>query len=440
MTAQWRAVALLAVLSGIQFYAVVGEGAVSAPVWRIYAIAAGLLAIASALPWFAWTAGPPLNRVLRVCLVLLPCYVAVQLAPLPPAILRVLSPLRAALTEAVRHAIPGPAFAPLTTNAAATAGHLSRVLVYIAVFLLVRKIASAVVPVWIVALPLVAGAAFEAALGILQYAADPAHNDAHGTYLNRNHFAGLLEMSLPFAVLLALVTTRGWIRWAGGAAGALMLAAIALSLSRTGFVLALLSLAAMAGLVLRRRPRVVLIGVAAIAAVGAAALAQGRLLSRFAQLTEYAGTDRRIIWTQTLRLIHDYPWFGCGLGAYRYTWLKYKTEMPLWATDYVHNDYLQLLAELGLIGCLILGAAMVVIFTGAMRAAWWNETANTRYLAIACSTALWAMALHSLDDFNLYIPANAMTLAWIAGLASTLSGTALNNPQKCRPATISQDV
>ena len=77
---------------------------------------------------------------------------------------------------------------------------------------------------------------------------------------------------------------------------------------------------------------------------------------RFRELRtpQTAAMDRRIIWKQTLLVIKDYYAFGCGLGGYASVYLKYKSGMPLWSTTFVHNDYLQGLAELGIVGILLL--------------------------------------------------------------------------------------
>jgi O-antigen ligase len=89
----------------------------------------------------------------------------------------------------------------------------------------------------------------------------------------------------------------------------------------------------------------------------------------------------------------------------------------LLTVDFAHNDYLQLLAELGLAGFAIGAALAFSIVSMGLRGAMKSSDPEGRYFAVACVGALSAIAVHSLVDFNLYIPANAMLLAWIAGMA-----------------------
>ena len=126
------------------------------------------------------------------------------------------------------------------------------------------------------------------------------------------------------------------------------------------------------------------------------------------------------IWLNTLQLIRAYPIFGCGLGGYQSAFLKYQSAGIDNTFDYAHNDYLQLGAELGAVGCLILAGFTLQILIHVVRAALRGPDQRTRYLALGCLGGMVSIGLHSLTDFNLYIPANAVVLAWIAGIASGL--------------------
>src|ERR1035437_7250989 len=86
--------------------------------------------------------------------------------------------------------------------------------------------------------------------------------------------------------------------------------------------------------------------------------------------------------------------------------------------DFAHNDYLQHLAELGAPAFLAGLLFMLGIFRRAVRSAMNESSDDRRYVSLACAGSFAAIGMHSLVDFNLYIPANAMLLAWIAGIAA----------------------
>ena len=117
-------------------------------------------------------------------------------------------------------------------------------------------------------------------------------------------------------------------------------------------------------------------------------------------------------------MIEDYPVFGCGLGGYESAFEKFKTSAFDLAQDYAHNDYLQYLAELGAAGFAIAGAFLILIGKRALRASRLERDPPIRWIGLACAASLAAILIHSAADFNLYVPANAILLAWICGLAA----------------------
>ena len=86
--------------------------------------------------------------------------------------------------------------------------------------------------------------------------------------------------------------------------------------------------------------------------------------------------------------------------------------------DYAHNDYLQGLAELGIVGFAILAVLLGALVREFIRAI---RRSVQPALALAAAGALADVAAHSFTDFNLHIPANALVAAWIAGIASGLA-------------------
>jgi O-antigen ligase len=421
-------------------WAVVRMGAVL-PADRFTA-ALAFAAIALALFLFARRANlaPRVSGWIRWPALLLPAYGVLQLVPLPLGVLRLLSPARAEQVVALGPAAGGMGFAPLSVMPSATLRVAVTMGACLLIFLVVRELAwRKPERQWALAFPLVIIGALEAALGLVQYFSAWPDGIARGTYVNRNHFAGLLEMALPFAVLYAVaVLERSRSRWhsplgpvlkAGPflALAGLILAGIIYSFSRMGYVATLVSLfvmgAAPLGARLSTGKRWIAIGSIAVLVVGVFALLPPyRLIMRFAQLTttDTLSSEGRIeLWGETLPLIGAYPAFGCGLGGFESAFRKFKVSRPLFRDDYAHNDYMQYLAELGTVGFLIAALLLAGLFIKAARAAARAEP-ETRWLGLACTGAMTAILLHSLADFNLYIPANAMALAWITGIVAGL--------------------
>jgi O-antigen ligase len=250
-------------------------------------------------------------------------------------------------------------------------------------------------------------------------------------------------MALPFAVMYPVaVLRRAHSRWhssvvpalaasAVWALAVLIFAGIILSFSRMGFVATLSSLFVMGALALEtthvswvtgsRRRRWVAVGmVAALVLAGFVFLPPERLIQRFAEFVSSDGLTskgRTDLWAETIPLIRAYPVFGCGIGGYETAFSRFKISGALVTDDFVHNDYLQLFVELGLVGFVIGAALAFSVVRMALRSAVKSSDPEVRYFAVACVGALSTIALHSLADFNLYIPANAMLLAWIAGMA-----------------------
>lgn len=365
---------------------------------------------------------------------LLPAYAALQLLPLPLAFLRILSPSRRESLDALARLGLEPRFAPLSVIPPATLTHLLLVCAYAAIFLLIRDIArSSRATPWVPVLPLLGVAAWQASWGVSQSLAESGDNWAHGNYPIRNHYAGLLEMLLPLALAYGAKGLRARGRGdhispagalqivVGFGIAALTLAGLVNSLSRMGLISAAASLTLMGMLALARvrgkKKWPAIVSAAIAVALIAILVAPAQLVLRFVTI---AGEGRFPVWRDTLHVIAAYPAFGCGLGGYESVVEKFKTTNFALVQDYAHNDYLQFLAELGLIGFLMAGAVVTLIVGRVVRAGLQNRDNDHRWLGLGCAGALAAILIHSAADFNLYVPANAAVLAWICGIAASV--------------------
>jgi tetratricopeptide (TPR) repeat protein/O-antigen ligase len=276
----------------------------------------------------------------------------------------------------------------------------------------------------------------------------PANPDATGrltsTFVNPNHQA--LYFSLALFVTLGLLlrpSTRGSRGGHGRsglersqgplgslpirvllAGGVLVLAlALVLTLSRGGIVSTVAGLLAMLALALSSRAGgrallpflVIAFGVTVYAGwVGLDAVG-----NRFAAVMREPVSDLRwSMWRATLRVVGDAPVTGVGLGAFQDGFSPYRpVEVPAErVVDYAHNDFLQLLAEAGITGLLIGVWALAALLVFTVRSWRGRRDPFVRGMVLGGVGAVVAAMVHSLIDFGLHMPANAVVLAVVAGL------------------------
>ena len=376
---------------------------------------------------------------------------ALAIVPLPTSLIATLSPSRYQLLQDASPILGVlPSYATLSLVPLASLQYLLTLGAVILTFVLLHDVSIQLreaswgwSPVW----PLLALAAAQAALGIYQAYAEGGDGYAHGTFANRDHFAGFLELVLPIALFYAFaILGRERQRYESPAAPAisacllfgiagLLLVAIVHSLSRMAFLatLAALSFAALVALYLRTSSHEPLVKVtpwrrwlpagliALVAALGFVFLPTDSLIARFADLamTEDISADTRAqIWSDSVGIVKAFPLVGVGLGGYESALYRFKTVAPMYTVDYAHNDYLQVLVEMGVAGFALGLVLLLMVLWSAFRGAFYARDNDHRLLQIGVLGGLTAIALHSFVDFNMYVPANALVVAWISGIAS----------------------
>lgn len=132
----------------------------------------------------------------------------------------------------------------------------------------------------------------------------------------------------------------------------------------------------------------------------------------------YSPNGRDIMQQTAFSIIKDYPVFGSGAGTYPYLQHKYKSE-KLGTTEMskrAHNDYLELLCNQGIIGFLLLGIAISLLYIKIFKAL--NTIKGSlKGIHIACFTSINAILIHSLMDFNFQLPANTVYFYLLLALA-----------------------
>ena len=308
-----------------------------------------------------------------------------------------------------------------------------RVLVYAGVFCLALNTLQQPLRVNAVVTALLALGVFESAYAGYQFLAgdnrvwgvlNPYRDRGSGTYICPNHLAGLLEMLLPLAITYALVARNRTLtrRLAGGAA-LMLIAGLAFTASRAGWLAACVSVGGLFVVLLRyhnvRRPAalvlVLLLG-SGLWALQRQTFNQGKFGLRFS-VDRLAHDLRGELWNSAWRMWQDQPWFGVGPGHFDHRFRQYRPDAVQMRPDRVHNDYLNLLTDYGVVGGVLVAGILLASLAAWVRA--WPHLCRARPAAghpltnrcafvLGASTGLLALAIHSVVDFNLQIPANAL--------------------------------
>src|SRR5580692_542253 len=238
----------------------------------------------------------------------------------------------------------------------------------------------------------------------------------YGPYVNHNHYAGLMEMLVPIPLILALtrlVSPRT--RAAAAAAAALMVATIFLSGSRGGMLAIVAELVVLALLLVKQKRNLrtaMLVGVFLAIVVGFIIWIGGDAVAkRWASVSsshsEISGDVRLNIDQDAFRMFLKKPVLGWGLGTFPVVYPGFRTFSTNFFVNQAHNDYLQLLVEMGLLGFGTMLWFLLALYTRALKKIgnWTGEISGAATLA--CVLGLSGILVHSALDFNLQIPANA---------------------------------
>lgn len=269
-----------------------------------------------------------------------------------------------------------------------------------------------------------------------------------GTYVNRNHLAGYLEMTLACGIGLLLALRDGQpFRWVNllellmGPKARLRLAlvvmviALVMTHSRGGNAAFFTALMIVGGVfVLRDKDNrlrnglilasILVIDVLVISQYFGLERLKDRLLSTRVhdvvvngEVVEQQNIDRDDVFVYAIPLAQDRPLTGQGAGSFESVFPKYPGEDIRLHFDHAHNDYLQFFIEYGVLGCLPLLAFVLLALWRALQALWRRESLYRSGVGFGAAMGIVALAIHSLTDFNLQIPANAATLVVLCAIA-----------------------
>jgi O-antigen ligase len=262
---------------------------------------------------------------------------------------------------------------------------------------------------------------------------------AFGTFVNRDHYSAFLEMIFPLSLGYFLVrsdyfslkpglTLRQKIARFGQEQVQKSLLFILppfiigvglfFSRCRSGIIIfivtffltmALLSMTSITGK--KKTEKGLVRAVILLVLLGVVLIGIEPILERFA-LGSFFDESRLSYYASSLNLIGDYPALGCGLGTYAQVINPYLQKDFNVILSHAHNDYLEMLAEAGLIGggAIILAGFLAI----ALCLKRWLKSRDplSKGVGLGASMGVLALLFHSLTDFSLRMPGNAV--AWLA--------------------------
>ncbi len=385
---------------------------------------------------------------------------ALQVVPLPVGLVRVISPAAYSLHAGFDPRFAAAKFMTLSVVPSRTVAAVLEIAAYFLIGYIVLRTFNRPSMVRTVMTVLVACGAFQALYGlyelttssprILFYLKVFSPDAVTGTFVNRGHLSGYLEMIVPLALGLIIARmrlfsagTKGlrekFLLWTSrgvvpilviGSAVVVMCLGIILSNSRSGLVVLVLSLFLFFGLsaVVSDKARFGHPWVRNVIRVAFLLLlvfvvyrGVDTTINRFAS-DDLLRENRPLYWSNVVRIIGDFPLFGTGLGTFADVYPAYeKTGGPEMALVHAHNEYLEFFSELGLVGSFFLfGLVGYLIFISYRT---WKARRNpeVKGLALGGLVSLAGAALHAFTDFNLHIPANILLFTVVLAMTAAVS-------------------
>jgi len=279
---------------------------------------------------------------------------------------------------------------------------------------------------------------------------------AFGTFVNRDHFSAFLEMIFPLSLGYLLagadffamkkgLSFREKILWFGqerlqksiivGTAAATLGVALLFSRCRAGVIIFFVSIFIMLMILSmaeggrktedwggtgagpgRSRSKRAVRTVSLAVILTAVLIGIQPILARFTKDTLTLKAGRPVYYLNTVEMVGAYPLAGVGLGAYMYVYPMFEKASDPGLLSHAHNDYLEVLAESGVVGgaALIAGAIATLMLIGAGWAR--RHDPLLRGIGLGCLVGIAAILIHSFGDFGLRIPANATYLVTLYAL------------------------
>jgi O-antigen ligase len=283
-------------------------------------------------------------------------------------------------------------------------------------------------------------ATLNAGYAVFQYFTDSQHvlwydkpklyrGRGSGTYICPNHLVGFLEMMLPVALAYTITgrykpITKVFLGYAAVA----MLAGIGVSISRGGYIAVGASLVLFFVIMLWNRSyRIPALAILVLLLAGGSLFGfrSWQTKKRFENMAH--ANIRLQYWKPAVEIWKRDFWFGAGAQHFDWRYRPWRYWQLQGRPMYVHNDYLNTVTEYGTAGGAIVGAGLLLLGWTVVRS--WkyvrrtndigSKPSNRASVVFGCSVGLVALAVHSVTDFNMHIPANALIAVTLMAILSS---------------------
>ncbi len=392
-------------------------------------------------------------------LVLLVCFMAVQMVPLPPAVVKILSPASYQAYQPLNELSNAGGWMPLTVYRKETFFEFLRLASYGLFYVLTIQLLSSgellkrtvSICCWL--------AIGIAVLAILQKYSSPdkifwfravAVNSAPiGPWVNRSQYCGYIEMMAPLTLALALFyrpspnpeeslrrrivsffsPSGGNLFMVLGFGVLIMVCSAFISLSRGGIIALAFSLLLFFTLPAWKSTRyssMFFIGAVGTAILSITWFGWDPIFLRFEQIVNSSGEislDRFRIWEDVVPLIKDFLLTGSGFGTFIAVFAQYRTFPGREIYDHAHNDYLELLSDGGIIGFALAAWFVIAVIRAGARMIGRRRDRYARLVGLGALCGIVAMLIHSISDFNMHNGADGLYFFFLCGLLVSAGNT-----------------
>ena len=388
-------------------------------------------------------------------------YILIQMIPLPGSVVRVISPEAFKIYHTTRAITGTISWMPLTINLKATLSEFFRYASYVVFYALTVQLLSRKQMLRTTILVIAVFGGLLAFSSILQfYLTDdmalwfrytPRNSIVVGPYVNHNHYAGLMEMIFPIVLGLFLFyrpkigstsilrgiaeifnQEKANIHILVGTSALLIIVSIFVSLSRGAMISTCLSLIIFTFFLMQRKisrgNTMVIMAIIVLSALSIGWFGWDQIFERFAKLKNAQGIiyeSRLAFWHDTKQIINHFKLTGAGLGSFSHIYPLFRSINSDRILIHAHNDYLELLAEGGIIAFLLAAWFLCCVFYRTYKIFKKRRDAFSIYIYIGSITAMASILFHSFTDFNMHIGANGLWFFLCAGIGVCAANTGL---------------